>query len=256
MRSGEIPESRIDQSVLKILRAKASVGLNKARLVDIEAVPHLVAQTRSQDLAQEIADESVTLVRDNHRVLPLQAVGTNPSPNAYLSTAENRDPTLLLVFTPDVRTDAGWVFDRQMRARIPGTKTIYIDPRNSAAWAQPVMEAVAQAKTVVAAVYLNPQGGVQRNMVALSNEPEGVLQKVVQSAAQKTVVVSLGNPYFAVQMPEVQNYLCTFSDAKVSELSAVAAMFGEIPTPGRLPVTIPGIAPRGAGLSMSGGGTR
>ena len=38
VRSGEIPESRIDQSVLKILRAKASVGLNKARLVDIEAV--------------------------------------------------------------------------------------------------------------------------------------------------------------------------------------------------------------------------
>ena len=30
VRSGEIPESRIDQSVLKILRAKASVGLNKA----------------------------------------------------------------------------------------------------------------------------------------------------------------------------------------------------------------------------------
>lgn len=256
VRSGEIPESRIDQSVLKILRAKASVGLNKARLVDIEAVPHLVGQTKSQDLAQEIADESVTLVRDNHRVLPLKAAGTNPSPNAYPSTAENRDPTLLLVFTPDVRTDAGWVFDRQMRARIPGTKTIYIDPRNSAAWAQPVMDAVAQAKTVVAAVYLNPQGGVRRNMIALSNEPEGVLQKVVQSAADKTVVVSLGNPYFAAQMPEVQNYLCTFSDAKVSELSAVAAMFGEIPTPGRLPVTIPGIAPRGAGLSMSGGGAR
>ena len=68
------------------------------------------------------------------------------------------------------------------------------------------MDAVAQAKTVVAAVYLNPQGGVQRNMIALSNEPEGVLQKVVQSAADKTVVVSLGNPYFAAQMPEVQNY--------------------------------------------------
>ena len=31
VRSGEISESRIDQSVLKILRAKASVGLNKAQ---------------------------------------------------------------------------------------------------------------------------------------------------------------------------------------------------------------------------------
>src|SRR5215831_16761710 len=37
VRSGEIPQPRIDQSVLKILRAKASVGLNRARLVDINA---------------------------------------------------------------------------------------------------------------------------------------------------------------------------------------------------------------------------
>ena len=35
VRSGEIPEKRIDESVLKILRAKASVGLNKASQVDI-----------------------------------------------------------------------------------------------------------------------------------------------------------------------------------------------------------------------------
>jgi len=34
-------------------------------------------------------------------------------------------------------------------------------------------------------------------------------------------------------------------------LSAVKAMFGEIPTPGHLPVTIPNIANRGAGLSGS-----
>ena len=34
--------------------------------------------------------------------------------------------------------------------------------------------------------------------------------------------------------------------AAVSERSAVRALFGEIPTRGRLPVTIPGIAARGA----------
>ena len=52
----------------------------------------------------------------------------------------------------------------------------------------------------------------------------------------------MGNPYIAAQFPEVQTYLCTFSDAQVSEISAVKAMFGEIPMPGRLPVTIPNIA--------------
>ncbi len=56
VRSGEIPESRIDQSVLKILRAKASVGLNKAKLVDINAVTQIVAKPASLDTAQEVAD--------------------------------------------------------------------------------------------------------------------------------------------------------------------------------------------------------
>lgn len=256
VRSGEISESRIDASVLKILRAKAEVGLNKARLVDLNSVGRIVASPQSVALAQEIADQAVTLVRDNRQVLPLKDGGTNPPQPAYPSTAEKRGRTLLLIFTPNVRSSAGWVLDRQVRARIPDVQTIYVDPRNAAVWAQPAMDAVAQAPTVLAAVYLNPQGGAAANVTALSSGPEGLLRRVVQSAAAKTVVVAMGNPYLASQIPEVQNYLCTFSDAEVSELSAVKALFGEIPTPGRLPVAIPGIAARGEGMSMSSGGTQ
>ena len=72
VRKGQISESRIDQSVLKILRAKASVGLNKARLVDINAVNQIVARPDSLLAAQKIADRAVTVVRDNKQVLPLQ----------------------------------------------------------------------------------------------------------------------------------------------------------------------------------------
>src|SRR5208283_4800827 len=60
VRSGEIPESRIDESVLKLLRAKASVGLNKARLVDISAVSEIVAKPTSLATAQQIADSAIT----------------------------------------------------------------------------------------------------------------------------------------------------------------------------------------------------
>ena len=78
VRSGEIPKSRIDESVLKVLRAKASVGLNKAKLVDISAVTDIVAKPANLDLAEEIADSAVTLVRDNHQVLPLKATPREP----------------------------------------------------------------------------------------------------------------------------------------------------------------------------------
>ena len=90
VRSGEIPESRIDQSVLKILHAKASVGLNGAALVDIDAVKQIVAKPESLATAQEIADKAVTLVRDNHRILPLMATGkgTKPPLDSYQPVVE------------------------------------------------------------------------------------------------------------------------------------------------------------------------
>jgi beta-N-acetylhexosaminidase len=250
VRSGEIPESRIDESVLKILRAKASVGLNKATQVDIDAVNRIVASPTSQAKAQEIADEAVALVRDNHRVLPLKATiqGTNPPRNSYPSTAENRASTLVLIFTPDLRSDAGLALEKEFRARTAGVKVMYIDPHNATFLAQRAMDAVEQAQIVIAAAYLAPQAGASTNTSVLQNGQGSLLQSVVEKAADKTVVVAMGNPYIAAQLPQVQTYLCTFSDAEVSEVSAVKAMFGEIPMPGRLPVTIPNIASRGTGL--------
>jgi len=61
-------------------------------------------------------------------------------------------------------------------------------------------------------------------------------------------VVALGSPYVASGFSSLETYLCTFSDATVSERGAVKALFGEIPIHGRLPVTIPGVAARGTGL--------
>ena len=71
---------------------------------------------------------------------------------------------------------------------------------------------------------------------------------LLERAAARTAVVAMGSPYLAQEFPEVQTYLCTFSHERVSELSAARALFGEIAIRGRLPVSIPGIAARGAGL--------
>ena len=250
VRSGDIPESRIDESVLKILRAKASVGLNKARLVNINAIPRIVAKPASLATAQEIADRAVTLVRDNHQVLPLKATprGTNAAGNAYQPAAETHDRTLVLIFTDDGRSDSGRVLDQEVRMRIPDAHVMYIDTRDAAGVKQPVMNALQQADAVIAAIYAVPSAGRLANAAMVQNASASLLHEVLGTAAGKTVVVAMGNPYIVAQFPEIQTYVCTFSNAQVSELSAVEAMFGEIPMPGRLPVTIPNIANRGAGL--------
>jgi beta-N-acetylhexosaminidase len=45
--------------------------------------------------------------------------------------------------------------------------------------------------------------------------------------------------------------MCTFSNATVSEVAAIKALFGEIPIRGHLPVSIPNVAQRGAGIERA-----
>ncbi len=257
VRSGEIPVSRIDQSVLKILRAKASVGLNKARLVDLDAVTHIVAKPESLQAAQWIADKSITLVRDNNAVLPLHRShrGTNSSSAPYQAAEGTHERVLVLIFTDDSRSDSGRELDQQVRQRIPDARVIYVDVRTAPGMTQPVMSAVEKADKVIIAIYEVPVSGKvvpgtpgDGNSVGVQSASSSLLHQVLQAAAAKTAIVAMGSPYVLSQFPDAPTYLCTFSNVQDSEMSAVKAMFGEIPMAGHLPVTIPSIAERGTGL--------
>jgi beta-N-acetylhexosaminidase len=267
VRSGEIPQSRLDESVLKILKVKASLGLDKARLVDISALDTAVGRPENVAAGQKMADDAITLVRQNDSFLPLAGLQTNASSKKsgtaiavlpYQTVEEVRNHLLVVVFTDDVRLDAGRVLERQIKMRVPDANVIYTDPQLSGVLADNILHAAAEADKVVVAVYASPtagkmiakaDGGVQ-NSVSLPEEGANLLRQILKTGAAKTMVMAMGNPYLAKDFPEVQNYLCTFSAAQVSESSAVKALFGEIEIHGHLPVTIPGIAARGNGIVL------
>lgn len=254
-RSGEIPESQINASVLKILKAKASVGLNKAKLVDIDKIADSVDRPDNVGEGQAVADAAVTLVRESGQALPLHRSGTFSARGAYGTLEENRNRVVAVVFSDDVRSESGRVFERELRARVKDAHVMFVDPNIAAGMTEQVMAAVQQAQTVIAAVYLIPVSGKQvktaagvQNSIGMQEATGALLHQILQTAGPHAVVVAMGNPYVGADFPEMQNYLCTFSNATVSELSAVRALFGEIPIRGHLPVTIPSVAQRGAGL--------
>jgi beta-N-acetylhexosaminidase len=110
---------------------------------------------------------------------------------------------------------------------------------------------VSQAETVVAAVYVVPTAGKVGNSVAMADATGALLQRILDLAARKTAVIAMGNPYLAADFPMIENYMCTFSNATVSEIAAVKALFGEIAIHGHLPVSIPNVAARGAGIERA-----
>jgi beta-N-acetylhexosaminidase len=201
---------------------------------------------------QQVAESAITLVRDNGRLLPLKSSlkyqGTAKAALPYTTQEETRNQTVAVLFSEDVRTESGRVFGREFRARIPDARVLYLDPRIATGMSDEVLKAVDEAKTVVAAVYVVPTAGKVGNAVAMADATGALLQHLLDRAAGKTVVVAMGNPYLAAEFPKTENYMCTFSNASVSELSAVKALFGEIAIRGHLPVSIPNVAQRGAGL--------
>ena len=157
----------------------------------------------------------------------------------------------------DVRLEAGRVLERQVKMRVPDANVIYTDEQLAGVMSPGIIRAAGESAKIVVAVYASPTAGKMirtssgvRNSLSLGDDSASLLRQVLGNAATKTVVVAMGNPYLAKDFPEVQNYLCAFSAAQVSEVSAVKALFGEIEIHGHLPVSIPGIARRGAGLVL------
>src|ERR1700730_8064344 len=70
-----------DASVRRILEAKARLGLDKNRLVDINAINQKLGSVAWQAQAQEISDRGITVLRDTQHLLPPD--GTKP-PRALL----------------------------------------------------------------------------------------------------------------------------------------------------------------------------
>ncbi|MBZ5719675.1 MAG: glycoside hydrolase family 3 protein [Acidobacteriia bacterium] len=255
VRSGEISSAQLDASVLKILKAKASVGLHKNRMVNVDGLSTVVGRPENVARGQQISDDAVTLVRDNGKLLPLKQSGTVKAGLPYQKMEGVQNRLVVVIFSEDVRTDSGRALEREVRQRVPDANVMYVDTHLVAALSDGVLKAVNEAQAVVAAVYEVPTAGkvIQteqglKNSVSLSDADGALLQGIVDHAGEKTVVLAMGNPYLAQDFPAVQNYICVFSNSTVSEISAAKALFGEIAIRGHLPVTIPSIAHRGAGI--------
>ncbi len=268
VRSGEISRQRLDQSVRKILEVKASLGLNKARLADLSQLSSEVARPENLATGQSIADQAITLVRDNGTVIPLQPAGTargtfpgtfpgTPKPELpYQSLTEVGNRLVAVILSEDMRTDSGHTLEHQILLRVPDARIIYADARSAAGMQASVSEAVDAAEHVIVAVYVVPTAGkamrdageALKNTVSIDNATGSLLAAILDRAARRTVVLAMGNPYLVRDFPAIENYVCAFSNATVSETAAAKAIFGEIPISGHLPVTIPGIASRGEGL--------
>jgi beta-N-acetylhexosaminidase len=245
VKRGTISRKRLDESVLKVLRLKASIGLNKNRFVDMSAVEEVVARPESVAFAQMVSDRAVTLAVDTNKLVPLHVPD---------NSAAAKSGIVAVVFTESSQySDGVKAFSAELRKLVPDVSILYVDAANSSYISQDVMAAVSGASAVIAVAEAVPSArrtvaGQAGGSVGLDSSGTELLADVVKAAGNQTVLAAFGNPYIGSGIQGIGSYICTFSNTPDSAQSLVEALFGEIPIHGRLPVSIPGIADRGTGL--------
>lgn len=240
VKAGEIPRERVEQSVRRILEAKARLGLHRTRAVNLDTVPLSVGTRRNDAVARMVSERSITLVKDARNNVPLAT--PRSSSVLYLSVLDY--PSGWRIAAPS-RTVIP-----QLKARWPNTEAVEISDRTTPAELDLVRAMADNYDAIVAGVFVRASSGSGR--MDLAPPVAKLLQDMAAGAARRSqpfVAAFFGNPYTAMFVPDIPAMLLTYDLSDYAEETAVKAIAGEIPITGKLPIALPGLFPLGHGLS-------
>ncbi|MGB0542958.1 MAG: glycoside hydrolase family 3 protein [Longimicrobiales bacterium] len=233
VREGRITEERLDRSVLRVLDTKESMGLQENRYVEIEMIPRIVGIPEHTEVADQIAEQAITLLKNDRNLLPL--AGTRSA--RVMSVSYRRGSDVL----------AGRYFNRALRETYPRLRTAEIDGDSDEGDYQELRRRARDHAFVVVSTYVTSV-----NVSGSFNLPEELVEFVrhLEEIGVPHTVVSFGNPYLITDFPDVQSYLLAWSGSEASQRAAAAAMLGHASIEGRIPTRIPPFYEIGDGLRI------
>ncbi|MFZ1043909.1 MAG: glycoside hydrolase family 3 N-terminal domain-containing protein, partial [Anaerolineales bacterium] len=179
--------------------------------------------------ADELAERSITLVRDHNKLLPLhltdqqKIVVVNPQP-IDLTPADTSSYVIPTLATGLRRYHSK--VDEFIVPHSPSEREI-----------AEVLEKIRQYDLVIAGT-----------INAFNNPPQISLVREILKIKIPTITVAMRLPYDLTSFEETPTFICTYSILPPSMQALAKAMFGQIQFRGHLPVSIPGLYPAGYGL--------
>ncbi|MFI7013468.1 glycoside hydrolase family 3 N-terminal domain-containing protein [Streptomyces sp. NPDC050164] len=217
VRSGELTEARLDESILRILRLKTKLGLFRAPYVSHDGVDRTVGTRAHLAAADRIAERTTTLLVNERRLLPL---------------SRRRHPKVLVVgadpASPSGTTGPPTGVLAAALTELGFTATAL--PTGTAPSAAVIARAVAAARdadAVVAATYNVTAGSSQKTLV-----------EQLVATGRPVVAVAIRNPYDVAQLPSVPACLAAYSWTDVELRAAARAIAGRVDPRGKLPVAV------------------
>jgi beta-N-acetylhexosaminidase len=223
VKSGRISRERLDASILRILQAKARLGLDKNRLVDVPALNEKFGKTAWQETAQEISDRGVTLLRNRENILPLD--GTKPTHALLVNLYSDPEPYPGEDLEPQLRARFDSLIALRADTKFAHADTLKLPPPDS-------------YDIVVLALFVRVSD--RKGDIDVPADQMPLINRIYKSG-KPVVALGLGSPYLLERFPQADTWVSAFGISDVAQISMARALFGEIPIRGHLPVTIPGL---------------
>jgi beta-N-acetylhexosaminidase len=237
VRSGRIPEERVEDAVRRLLTLKARLGLHRHRFVDEGGVGELVGTPSHQALVQEVADRSLTLLK-NDGLLPVPPGQLGGVVNISVQKAQTDPSPAALAAT--------------LAGGIPGTRNFTLRPGTGSTLYDAAMAAAVEADLVVLSLFV--QRTRHGDTTPIREADLAFLRRVMEAKPGRVVAVAYGNPHLIREMPEVPAFLVGYGERgwygnqPVYFDSFVRVLTGELAPTGKLPVHVSEAYPIGSGL--------
>ena len=230
---GILSEKRIDESVERILHAKARMGLHRDRYVNVAVLDRIVAAETHIEWADLILEKSMTLVKDENRILPL-------SPEKKLAIFSlSSDPGDYY---------AGRPFIQAIKQRDSQAVEFYAEAYTGDEYLEEALKKAADVDVLVIALFSSLRSG--KGSIGLNERQVDLIHRIVDRKIP-VCVISFGSPYYLRHFPNINAYLCAYRPSPQAQRMAAKALFGEIDINGRLPVSIPDCFPVGHGVQRA-----
>ncbi|MFN0206496.1 MAG: glycoside hydrolase family 3 N-terminal domain-containing protein [Planctomycetota bacterium] len=236
VKSGRIAKQVIDDAVMRILKEKQRLQLfeGDSRFPSLMEVGAEVASPAHDKIIQQIAERSITCIK-NDGTLPLR----KKSKIAHIAVTDEAGAPAFVYSTMQ--------FGTPLKPFCSDWLEFRVNPFTKESECKGFAEIAMNVDAIV--ISLNVKARTGAGTIATPKNAIALAEHFVK-LKKPVVAVSLGSPYLIQDMPFLQNYLIAYGSADASQRAAARAIFGDIRVNGKIPVSIPGIAKRGDGVTI------
>ncbi len=234
VQKGDISKERIDYSVRKILAAKIWVNLNENKFVTTKDIENRLVKKSYLRLAQDIADKSITLLKDEDCLIPINDL---------------KFSKVTCIVLNDLKKLPDYDIVKMFKEKYPSMEEFGFGRNSDEDEYEDAIKSAQQADLILIPVITKVRS--YSGEIDLPENHITFIEKV-NKLNKPTIVMSLGNPYILSSIPDVKTYICSYGDTKVSQIALYKAINGLSDITGKLPISINNTPYKfGDGIGMS-----